>query len=134
LIAERVESNDPRAILGLLEATGNVRGAIAGLATAVAEAAGAGDAAALAIVDRAAAELADMVACAAAKLNLGRSFPLALTGGVACGSTLVRERLLDALRAKSIEPSAVELVPHPAAGCVRLAWGLKELTPPIPSP
>ena len=124
LIAQRLQTDDPRAMLGALEHTGNVRGAIAPLASTVGEAAAAGDAVALAIVERAAEELALMVQHAAAKLNLGPQFPLALTGGVACGSALLRERLLAALAAKSIVPESVEVVPHPAAGCVRLALGL----------
>lgn len=121
LIAQRLQTDDPRAMLGALEQTGNVRGAIAALADAIAEAANAGDAIATAIVQRAAEELALMVQSAAAKLHLDSPFPLALTGGVACGSELLRARLLVALAARSITPSSVEVVPHPAAGCVRLA-------------
>jgi N-acetylglucosamine kinase-like BadF-type ATPase len=124
LIASRMQTDDPRAMLTALEQTCNVRDAIAALASTVGEAANAGDAAATAIVESAASELAQMVECAAAKLNLGSNFPLALTGGVACGSELLRERLLAALAARSITPAPVEVVPHPAAGCVRLALGL----------
>jgi N-acetylglucosamine kinase-like BadF-type ATPase len=110
--------------LGLLEQTGNVRGAMARLATVVADAADEGDPTALAIVDDAAEELAAMVACAAAKLQLMGEFPLALTGGVACGSVLLRRRLVDALETRSLRPNPVQTVAHPAAGCVALAGEL----------
>ena len=125
--AKRLKADDPRAFLGLLEQTGNVRGAIAGLADAVAAVAYAGDATASAIVDQAANELGAMVASAAAGLKLGGEFPLAIAGGVACGSQLLRQKLLKALQVRLIHPRPVELVPHPAAGCVRLAWELLKM-------
>lgn len=124
IVAKRLQTDNPRALISALEQTGNVRGAIAALASAVGEAANAGDAAATAIVQRATEELALMVECAAEKLNLGATFLLALTGGVACGSELLRDRLIAALAARSIAPASVEVVPHPAAGCVRLAFEL----------
>lgn len=124
LIAQRLRIDNPRTAIAALEQTGNVRGAMAALASAVGEAADAGDAAATAIVERAAAELALMVQHAAAKLKLGAQFPLALTGGVVCGSERLRERLLAALADQGIGPSSIDVVPHPAAGCVKLALGL----------
>jgi N-acetylglucosamine kinase-like BadF-type ATPase len=123
-ICQQTGAAEPRAILGLLEQTGNVRGAIARLATAVAEAADFGDPTALAIIDDAAEELAAMVACAAAKLQFSNEFPLALTGGVACGSELLRRRLVESLEARHLRPNPVQTVAHPAAGCVALAGEL----------
>ncbi len=112
---------DGRAILGALEQSGNVRGAIARLAVEVERAACAGDATALAIVRRGADELATMTATLAARLQLGSSFPLALAGGVICGSELMRNELAAALAARGLQPEPVTTVPNPVAGCLKLA-------------
>lgn len=124
VLAARLQVDDPRAILGELERTGNVRGAIASLADAVEAAAQSGDAAAAAIVEEAARELAAMVATLAKQLRLGGEFPLALAGGVICGSDLLRRHLGAALAEHSLSPSSTALVPHPVAGCLRIALQL----------
>lgn len=115
-----LQIDDPRAILGALEATGNVRGAIAGLAAIVTAQADAGDAAATGIVAVGAEELGESIASLAARLALGAEFPLAITGGVACGSDLFRQRLEAALLKRSLTPQPVEVVPHAVVGCLRL--------------
>jgi N-acetylglucosamine kinase-like BadF-type ATPase len=120
-ILERLRVDDPRAILAALEKTGNVRGAIASLADAVEQQARSGDAVGLQIVEQAAQELAHMVATLSEQLGLGESFPLALAGGVICGSQLLRDRLAAALIERSIKPDPVKTVPQPVAGCLRLA-------------
>jgi N-acetylglucosamine kinase-like BadF-type ATPase len=120
-ILSRLQVDDPRAALGALEHSGNVRGAIASLADAVEAVARTGDAAAVQIVEEAAEELANMIAALADQLALGREFPLALAGGVICGSELLRTQLLAALGDRSISPSPVKTVPHPVAGCLRIA-------------
>ncbi len=117
----RLGVDEPRSILGALEAHGNVRGAIADLADAVERVAQSGDATALRIVDSAAEELATMIEALAEQLALGRWFPLALAGGVACGSELLRTKLLSALAGQSLKPDPVTMVPHPVAGCLRIA-------------
>jgi len=121
-LCERLGVDDARALLGALEQRGDVRRAIASLADLVVQVAGAGDAQAVEIVERAAGDLAEMVAVASARLQLGDGFPLALAGGVACGSELLRQRLLAALAARGIAPRPVATVPHPVVGCLRLAW------------
>ena len=120
-ILNRLQVDDPRAALGSLEETGNVRGAIASLADLAEAAARNGDATAVGIVEAAAEELATMVATLAKQLSFGQSFPLALAGGVICGSELLRNRLQAALESRSITPSPVKLVPHPVAGCLLIA-------------
>jgi hypothetical protein len=65
-----------------------------------------------------------MIATLADQLGLGREFPLALAGGVICGSELLRTQLLAALGERSLSPSPVMTVPHPVAGCLRLAMPL----------
>jgi len=121
-IGSRLHTEDPRAVLGFLEETGDVRAAIAALADVVEEIARRGDPVALEIVEEAADELATMVAALAKRLALGQDFPLALAGGVICGSELLRDRLLAALKDRSLSPNPVKTVPHPVAGCLRLAW------------
>lgn len=120
-ILDRLKVDDPRAALGALEKLGNVRGAIASLADAVESVARNGDVTAARIVDQAAEELATMVAALAEQLSLGQEFPLALAGGVICGSELLRNRLQAALNARSLAPNPIKLVPHPVAGCLRIA-------------
>lgn len=121
-LRERLRVDDLRGMLGVLEQSGDVRQAIAGLAALVVEVAVAGDAKANDVVERAAADLAEMVDCAAATLGLGKVFPLALAGGVVCGSELLRQRLLAALAARGVEAHPVTPVPNPVVGCLRLAW------------
>lgn len=123
-ILHRLQIDDPRAALGALEKTGNVRGAIASLADAVESVARGGDAAAVGIVDEAAEELATMVATLARQLAFSKEFPLALAGGVVCGSELLRDRLLKAIDDRSLQANPVKTVPHPVAGCLRIAGQL----------
>ena len=120
-ITARLGVPDARAILGALEQTGNVRGAIARLAIDVEQAARQGDAVALAIVKQGASELAQMTATLAEDLKLGVEFPLALAGGVICGSELLRQELAAALAERGLKPAPVKTVPNPVAGCLRLA-------------
>jgi N-acetylglucosamine kinase-like BadF-type ATPase len=120
-IIARLQTDEPRAMLAALEKTGNVRGAIASLADAVEAAACQGDAVALQIVDDGSEELAHMVAALSSQLQLGDKFPLALAGGVICGSQLLRDKLSEQLKRRSLSPEPVKTVPHPAAGCVKIA-------------
>jgi len=120
-LTARLGVPDARAILGALEQTGNVRGAIARLAIDVEQAARQGDAVALAIVKQGASELAQMTATLAEQLKLGVEFPLALAGGVICGSELLRQELAAALAERGLQPAPVKTVPNPVAGCLRLA-------------
>jgi N-acetylglucosamine kinase-like BadF-type ATPase len=120
-ILDRLQVDEPRSALSALEKTGNVRGAIASLADLVEATARGGDASAAAIVDEAAEELATMIATLANQLSFDQEFPLALAGGVICGSELLRDRLEAALKQCSLNPNPIKLVPHPVAGCLRIA-------------
>jgi N-acetylglucosamine kinase-like BadF-type ATPase len=120
-ILARLQVEDPRSVLPALEVGGNVRGGLASLADAVEAVARSGDSMALRIVDDAAAELAAMISALAGQLDLGARFPLALAGGVICGSQLLRDRLLAELTDRSLAPNPVQTVPHPVAGCLRIA-------------
>jgi N-acetylglucosamine kinase-like BadF-type ATPase len=121
LLMTKLEVDEPRSMLGALEKTGNVRGAIARLAVVVERAARDGDVSALRIVREGARELALMTATLATRLELGPKFPLALAGGVICGSDLLYNELLAALAQRDIHPDPVKRVPNPVAGCLRLA-------------
>jgi len=126
-ILARLQADDPRSALPALEATGNVRGAIAALAEAVDATARTGDAAAVGIVSEAAQELASMINVLRRDLGFGGDFPLALAGGVVCGSAMLREQLLGNLSDLSLYPEPVKLVPQPVAGCIKIA--LQSLPP-----
>ncbi|MCC6493440.1 MAG: hypothetical protein IT424_10500 [Pirellulales bacterium] len=121
-LLERLQVDDPRAMLGALEQTGDVRGAIASLADAVEHCARQEDAAAGGIVQQAAEELAAMIDTLVRRLHLGERFPLALAGGVICGSEVLRRELLQRLAGKGLQPDPVATVSQPVAGCMKLAW------------
>jgi hypothetical protein len=91
------------------------------MASLVTELATAGEETATGIIEEASDELADAVACVAGRLSLGSAFPLALAGGVACNCDLLRRRIEVSLQARGLVPHAVEIVPRPVAGCLRLA-------------
>jgi N-acetylglucosamine kinase-like BadF-type ATPase len=120
-IAARLQVNEPRAMLSALQQAGDVRQAIASLAEVVIDVAERGDGVANHIVGQAAEELSTMVAAAAHGAKLGSRFPLALAGGVIVGSDLLRKRLLASLNGASLCLESISVVPHPVAGCLRLA-------------
>lgn len=120
-IMDRLQITEPRELLTALSRDDNVRGALAGLAELVTDCAAQGDATAQGIVTQAAEQLAALVISAAEKLDLGDTFPLALAGGVACGSTAIREGLLDRLNTLRVTPSSVTVVSRPVLGCIRMA-------------
>jgi len=120
-VLERLGIVDPREMISSLEKTGNTRLAIAELADVVTSVAQRQDQVACRIVDRAGQHLASMVDSVAQDLSLGNEFPLALAGGVLCKSHLVREKLLECLSDNLIQPTDVQLVAEPVAGCLKMA-------------
>jgi hypothetical protein len=62
-----------------------------------------------------------MIATLAEQLSFGQEFPLALAGGVICGSELLRDRLQAALSSRALVLLPVKLVPNPVAGCLKIA-------------
>ncbi len=120
-IFDRLTITEPREMLAALSRSGDVRSAIAGLADLVSDMADMHDPVALQIICQAAGSLTALVTSAAKKLDLGESFPLALAGGVLCGSRLIRETLLQELAAQKVIPNSVEIVTDPVQGCLRLA-------------
>lgn len=120
-VFERLKISEPRNMLTALSKQGDVRQAIAELAEIVSISADEGDSVALRIVNEASTHLATLVRTAAGQAKLGKSFPLALAGGVLMGSTLIRESLCQKLAETQVHPISIELVPEPVVGCLKLA-------------
>jgi N-acetylglucosamine kinase-like BadF-type ATPase len=121
LIAADLQIAEPREMLSVMGRDGDVRSALATLASLVTQAAEQGDDVAREIVSAAASELAALVAAAAGNARLGHQFALALAGGVICRSAPIRTAVLAGLDDRGIAPIAVELVDEPVLGCVKLA-------------
>ncbi|MBN9518532.1 N-acetylmuramic acid 6-phosphate etherase [bacterium] len=100
------------------------RPALAALAPLVLDAADACPVAAE-IASAAAAELASAAAAAAQKLGYGRSFPVALAGGLFESRADYCARFLTALADRGLTPEPVAVVREPAEGAVRLALALR---------
>ena len=120
-VLENLGTQDPRDILATLIQQGDVRRAIAELAPLVCEVAEQQDDAAIEIVDQATQHWSRHIACLADQLLPDEPFPLALAGGVLCGSSFVRDQLLKQLKVDQLNPSSVEFVPEPVLGCLQLA-------------
>lgn len=120
-LLKRVGVDNPRQLLAALASENQTRYAMAGLAREVSLVAEANDEVAMNLVEEAASALASLVATTAEKLSLGSSFPLALAGGVLCGSEPVRETLLRKLDDLALEPNPLKIVTDPVAGCLELA-------------
>jgi N-acetylmuramic acid 6-phosphate etherase len=117
----RLGVTQPHDLVGLIYRGGMDRAALAALAPLVLEAADADDAVAGQILDQAAEQLARMVAAVTRKLDLDRTIPLALAGGLLLSSARYREGLTTALGGLGLVANPVALVPEPAEGAVRLA-------------
>ncbi len=127
-IINRLGVNEPRDILPALSVAGDVRQAIAELAVLVSHAADEQDPAARKIVLQAGRDLAELVKSTANQLSLGNEFPLALAGGVLCGSSTIREHFLQSLSEASFQPTTVQLVSDPVSGCVKMACAALQTT------
>ena len=120
-ILAHLEIENPREMLAVLSRDGDTRRAIAKLAGLVTKAAEQQDGVAREIVEQAGRDLAALVKGVAEELSLGPGFPLALAGGVLCGSQTVRDYLMETLSTAGLQPTGVELVPDPVSGCLKIA-------------
>ena len=120
ILAELTVS-DPRRMITALNAVSDPRQAIAELTRTVFATAETGDAVASEIVDTGAKHLVALVRSAAEKSGFQNSFPLALAGGVLCGSEYYRNKLRSYLAESDIDPQEIQLVPEPALGALKLA-------------
>lgn len=121
VILNKLETREPREILAALLRKGDVRREIANLAELVCQVAEQQDDVANQIVNQAAQHWSRHIECLAQQLVPDEPFPLALAGGVLCGSSYARGRLIEQLEAKQLRTSSVEFVSEPVVGCVQLA-------------
>lgn len=124
-ILERLQISDPREMLSALSRSGDVRQAIATLADLVSSAAAQHDKVSFQIIKKAANHLAYLVRSSANKLSLGNEFPLALAGGVICGSSLILDGLKQGLLDQGIHPTSQQVTAEPVVGCLR--WASQEV-------
>jgi len=111
---------NPRLIIQKLYSGGNVRAHIAAAAPVVLQAAEEGDVVALRIVNRCIGELVRLVTAVTCDLGFGKTYPLALAGGVICKHEGYRAGLEDSLGAINPTPGPVTLVPEPVMGTIRI--------------
>jgi N-acetylglucosamine kinase-like BadF-type ATPase len=84
------------------------------------------------IVQRAASDLADLVASVARRLDWGRNegpLPVVLAGGVLCNSPLLRTVLAEAIAAANLGDARYHVVDEPVRGALQLASKLPNETP-----
>jgi len=122
VVLNRLEIQDPRQILATLSQQGDTRLAIADLAELVCEVAAQKDDVASSILNEATEQWVQHIECLANQLSINEPLPIALAGGVLCGSKFARERLREKLTAREMSPYSVELVHEPVYGCVLMAW------------
>jgi N-acetylglucosamine kinase-like BadF-type ATPase len=122
VVSSALNLSGPRELVAAIHGDENPRAKIAALSPCVVQAAAAGDAVAERLVAAAAADLAALVAAVVDQLSLpARPFPLALSGGLLLGSTLLRDELALQLAARRLTADPMALVAEPVFGAVRLA-------------
>ncbi len=121
-VLSRLDTQNPREILATLLSKDDTRRAIAELAELVCNVAEQQDEVASQIVEQAAQHWSRHIGCLAQQLMPEEPFPLALAGGVLCGSSFAQNRLLEQLEADQLRTTSVEFVPEPVVGCVQLAY------------
>jgi N-acetylglucosamine kinase-like BadF-type ATPase len=121
LLLKRLQIEQPRKLLSALMEAGDVRRQIARLAPLVMEAVEQADPVAQSIVKQGVSELATLVQGAAGQLGWSDTFPLALAGGVVCGSPYFRHQLEQQLASIGLHPDPITPVEAPVAGCVKIA-------------
>lgn len=124
LVGARLGISSEREILTEIAKRGDVRLEIANLANVVCDATASGDESANSILNQAVQYWLDHIISLAGRLSLEEPLPIALAGGVLCGSELARSRLSKQLAERRISTSQVQVVNEPVAGCVKLAQKL----------
>lgn len=120
-VLQQIGIEEPREILNQLSSSGETRLAIAGLAELVCDVAQHGDKIAGEIIATAAQHWSRHIACLAEQLYQDNPFPLAVAGGVLCGSSFAREQFVLQLSTDRLAPTSVEFVAEPVLGCLKLA-------------
>jgi N-acetylglucosamine kinase-like BadF-type ATPase len=126
-ISERWSLKAPRDMVDRVYRSPEPRQRIAELAPLVCAAAESGESVASEIVGTAAKELAKLVEIVAIRLGLGSDqIPLALSGGVAVNSALLRDEMLAELASRKLATGPATVVEEPARGCIELARRLSQ--------
>lgn len=120
LILARYGLTDPQGLVKNIYGAEDPRAEIAGLADLVERAASQNDPVAHALLDEAAQELAHAVQAVYRKLGTV-PVPLALTGGILLNSAQFSARFRAVCRRLGLEFSAIDEIPEPATGALRLA-------------
>ena len=121
LVLKSLGTVDPRSILEKVLSGGDARREVAALAPVVLEAAGNNDTVALRIVSHAVTEATKLVTAVVKSLGLDQPYPLAIAGGVICGSQYFRDELKKQLMLTDPQPSSVTVVDRPVLGCLKIA-------------
>ncbi len=120
-ILDRLGIESPQQMVSAVYGAVDSRSAIAGLADVVFAVAEQDDACAVRILADAQQELGRLVSTLARCLELDRSLPLYLTGGILVNQSGFRQQLLHTVAESGIELTAVSIVAEPVAGAVRMA-------------
>jgi len=129
LVLERLEVSEPRQILRVMSAKGDLRREVAALAPIVQAAAVMRDEVANRIVQSAIVEAAKLVSAVVKKLAFKDPYSLAVAGGVICGSQHFRDSLIGLLGKSEPLPGTVTVVDEPVMGCLDIAR--EKLTIPV---
>jgi N-acetylglucosamine kinase-like BadF-type ATPase len=130
-LLKALKLTSPQQLVATIYDTPLSRSQLARLAPIVTQAAIEADPVAGHIVDHAAVALAEQIGVVAAKLEFNSDrFPLALAGGVLVECDLVRDSLLHHAHRRGIAITAVQTVPEPVAGAVKLASNCNSIRNP----
>lgn len=120
-VRHRLGITDDQALIPAIYGEPFDRRRVASLADLVSECAAAGDAVALEIIQRAAVQLAEIVAAVADQLRLSADVPLALAGGLLLNSPLLRPLVEHELAGRGCGISTICEVRQPVWGAVKMA-------------
>jgi N-acetylmuramic acid 6-phosphate etherase len=117
----RLQLRQPQELVSAIYRGGWDRTALADLAPLVFAQADAGDAVAGRICDKAAGQIAALVAAVTRQLGMQGKVPLALAGGCLLASATYQQQVLRALAGLAVDPAAVTTVTEPAVGALCMA-------------
>jgi len=120
-VMERLGVTDPRQILRVMSELGDLRQEVAALAPVVQSAAAMQDEVAQDIVHSAISEAAKLVTALVERLGFSEPYPLAVAGGVVCGSKYFLDKLIALLGNSRPSPDSISVLDEPVASCLEIA-------------
>ncbi len=126
LILQRRGLTNPQGLVKSIYGAESPRAEIAALSDLVEQAASQNDPIAIALLNEAARELAEIVQAVYRKLG-NLPVPLALTGGVILNGARLAAQFHQACQTLGLEFSAIQPIPEPAIGAIRLAQMIDDL-------